>query len=173
MNLANKLTILRIVLIPVFMITLYYYGDSYVPAILFIVASLTDLLDGYIARKYDMITDFGKFLDPIADKLLVLSAMIYFTEVGRMQASLTFTIVAREIIVSALRIVAANENIVLAASKLGKIKTAVTMVTIIFMLIFRQYLIVETTLVYITVAITCISGIDYLVKNAKVFKGKM
>ncbi len=176
MNIANKITVLRIILIPFFLLTLYIWDDTplyLIPTIIFIVAALTDFVDGNIARKYNLVTDFGKFLDPIADKLLVLSALIYFSEVGRIAGYWTFIIVAREITISGFRIIAAGENIVLAASKLGKIKTATTMVTIVFMLVFKQFGLIEDILIYVTVFFTVVSGADYLIKNAYIFKGKM
>ncbi len=175
MNIANKLTVLRIVMIPFFMVALYMYEDTmpWIALSLFIVASLTDFLDGYLARKHNLITDFGKFLDPIADKLLVISALVYFSEVGRVAGYLTFIIIAREIIVSGFRIIAANENIVLAASKMGKAKTVTTMLTIIFMLIFKQYVLLESILIYLTVILTIVSGAEYILKNGHIFKGKM
>ncbi len=176
MNLPNKISILRIIMIPFFMASLYLWDNTslyLIPAVIFIIASLTDFVDGYIARKYNLITDFGKFLDPIADKLLVISALIYFSEVGRVAGYWTFIIVAREIIVSGFRIIAAGENIVLAASKLGKIKTATTMIAIIFMLFFKQFILVENILIYLTVFFTVISGADYIIKNGHIFKGKM
>ncbi len=175
MNIANKLTVLRIIMIPFFMVALYRYDNnmSWIPLVIFVVASLTDFLDGYLARKNNLITDFGKFLDPIADKLLVISALVYFSEVGRVAGYLTFIIIAREIIVSGFRIIAANENIVLAASKMGKAKTVTTMLTIIFMLIFKQYVLIENILIYLTVLLTIISGVEYIWKNGHIFKGKM
>lgn len=175
MNIANKLTVLRIVMIPFFMVALYLCDNTmaWIPLVIFVVASLTDFLDGYLARKNNLITDFGKFLDPIADKLLVISALVYFTEVGRVAGYLTFIIIAREIIVSGFRIIAANEKIVLAASKMGKAKTVTTMLTIIFMLIFKQYILIENILIYLTVILTIVSGAEYILKNGHIFKGKM
>lgn len=138
---------------------------------------MTDFLDGYIARSRNLVTDFGKFMDPLADKLLVAAAMIYMTEVGMIPAYITIIIISREFVVSGLRLVAASKGIVLAASIWGgKIKTATTMVMIIVVLLpiplaFKAYL--DWVLIIAATFFTIMSGWDYVVKNVKVFEGSM
>ncbi|MBQ4339728.1 MAG: CDP-diacylglycerol--glycerol-3-phosphate 3-phosphatidyltransferase, partial [Firmicutes bacterium] len=134
MNLPNKLTILRMVLIPVFMIFLMM-GFSYVAAVIFIVASLTDALDGHIARKYNLITNFGKIMDPLADKLLVTAALLCLVQLGHVAAWMVFVILAREFLIVSLRAVAASQGIVIAASKWGKLKTISQMAAVILLLL--------------------------------------
>lgn len=167
MNLPNKLTMARVVMIPVFLVLLYL--GLYWPAlIVFVVASLTDMLDGKIARKYNLVTDFGKFADPLADKLLVTSAFVWFVEVGVMPAWICFIILAREFIVTGLRIVAIEKGRVIAAGMLGKIKTTIQMISIVLILIpqVRESApVLVTVLNYAVMAITLWSGADYLAKN--------
>ena len=141
MNTPNKLTLLRILLIPVFLILLYipFSGRLYAALGVFILASATDALDGHLARSRNQITVFGKFMDPLADKLLVLSAMLYFTECGRMPAWAVLLVIAREFAVTGLRLVAVDNGRVIAAGIAGKIKTVVTMVSICIMLIPPVY----------------------------------
>ena len=169
MNLANKLTMLRIVLIPVFVVVLYarFPFHMYVALLIFILASLTDLLDGKIARKYNMVTDFGKFLDPIADKMLVTSAMLVFTAWHWMPAWVAIVVIAREFMVSALRLVAATNGRVIAAGWSGKVKTASTMVCICLMLLGLP-VIVNALCSAIILVTTAYSGAEYLVKNRDV-----
>lgn len=167
MNLPNKLTMARVVMIPVFLVLLYL-GLDWPALIVFVVASLTDMLDGKIARKYNLVTDFGKFADPLADKLLVTSAFVWFVEVGVMPAWICFIILAREFIVTGLRIVAIEKGRVIAAGMLGKIKTTIQMVSIVLILIpqVREGIpTLVTILNYAVVIITLWSGADYLVKN--------
>jgi CDP-diacylglycerol--glycerol-3-phosphate 3-phosphatidyltransferase len=200
MNLPNKLTILRILLVPVFMLIIvpipqwmvdssilafinpqlhsinnfiYNYGN-YVAALLFIIASSTDALDGYIARKTKQITNFGKFLDPIADKLLVSAALIALVERRDLSTWVAVIIIGREFIITGLRLVAASEGIVIAASSWGKIKTITQMVAIIAML-FKNYPIrwlfnfpFDGVLMFIAVIATIYSAYDYIVKNAHI-----
>lgn len=179
MNLANKLTLIRIAMIPIFLVALYFIeGDLglYIGVGIFIVASLTDFLDGYIARSRNLITDFGKFMDPLADKLLVSAALIYMTEAGILPAYITIIIISREFIVSGLRLVAASKGTVLAASIWGKIKTVTTMVMIIVVLLplpFGFMPIVNWVLIIASTLFTVMSGWDYVVKNIKVFEGSM
>ena len=175
MNTANKLTLLRVVMIPAFLLVLYLDvpGASYWALAIFVAASLTDTLDGYIARHYNQVTDFGKFMDPLADKLLVMSAMAWFVEVAWMPAWAFFVVIARELAVTGLRLVAVEQGRVIAAAKSGKVKTACTMVGIILMLIFPN-----ATLRLLCVAVilvtTIYSGIEYFVKNKDVLaKGTM
>ena len=169
MNLATKLTMLRIVLIPVFVVVLYarFPFHMYVALLIFILASLTDLLDGKIARKYNMVTDFGKFLDPIADKMLVTSAMLVFTAWHWMPAWVVIVVIAREFMVSALRLVAATNGRVIAAGWSGKVKTASTMVCICLMLLGLPG-IVNALCSAIILVTTAYSGAEYLVKNRDV-----
>lgn len=182
MNLPNKLTLLRVLLVPVFMLFLYlpFPGHVYAALAIFILASLTDFLDGYIARSRNLITDFGKFMDSLADKILVISAMLWFVEVGKMPAWCLLIVVAREFAVSGLRMVAATNGRVIAAGWSGKVKTASTMVGICLMLFLGGGLIGETALHYVNlicvtviVLTTLYSGIEYFVKNKDVFKGQM
>lgn len=169
MNLPNKLTLLRIIMIPVFVVLLYldFPFNNLVALAVFILASITDTLDGYIARKYNLITDFGKFMDPIADKLLVTAAMLVFVDWHMMPAWVMIVVVAREFIVSALRLVAANNGRVIAAGWSGKVKTASTMVCICIMLLgLPQW--VNAVCSAVILVTTAYSGIEYLVKNKDV-----
>ena len=172
---ANKLTLCRVVMIPIFLVLLYvdFTGHLWAALAVFILASVTDFIDGYVARHYHQITDFGKFMDPLADKLLVMSAMAWFVEVGWMPAWAFFVVIARELAVTGLRLVAVEQGRVIAAAKSGKVKTACTMVGIILMLIFPN-----ATLRLVCVAVilvtTIYSGIEYFVKNKDVLaKGTM
>lgn len=176
MNLPNKLTIFRIVLVPVFLIFLlgqFGYWANIVAAVIFIAASATDMLDGYIARKYNMITNFGKFMDPLADKLLVDSALIALVALGRIEAWIVIVIIGREFIISGFRLVAADNGTVIAASFWGKIKTVFQMAATILLIFdfswFPIYLITQI-LVYIALVLTVVSLIDYLIKNRNVLK---
>ena len=169
MNLPNKLTLLRIIMIPVFVVLLYldFPFNNLVALAVFILASITDTLDGYIDRKYNLITDFGKFMDPIADKLLVTAAMLVFVDWHMMPAWVVIVVVAREFIVSALRLVAANNGRVIAAGWSGKVKTASTMVCICIMLLgLPQW--VNAVCSAVILVTTAYSGIEYLVKNKDV-----
>ena len=169
MNLPNKLTLLRIVLVPVFVVVLYlnFPYNNLVALAVFILASLTDLLDGKIARKYHLITDFGKFMDPIADKLLVTAALLVFVDWHMMPAWVAIVVVAREFIVSALRLVAASNGRVIAAGWSGKVKTASTMVCICVMLLGLPEA-VDVICSAVILVTTAYSGIEYLVKNRDV-----
>lgn len=188
MNLPNKLTLLRIVLTPVFMGVLYwgFPGADYAALAIFIVASLTDLLDGKIARKYNLVTDFGKFADPLADKILVVAAMLWFVEVGRMPAWALLVVLLREFSVSGLRMIASDKGRVIAAGWSGKVKTAATMVCVIVMLLIGPsaaalqepgvlmavpaavLLRVDSVCVWIIVLTTLYSGVEYFVNNRDV-----
>ncbi len=175
MNLANKLTLLRVFMIPFFLLVLYFgtsQTSNYVAAIIFIVASLTDFLDGYIARSRNLVTNFGKFMDPLADKLLVTAALIYFVEVGRLSAIVVIIIVSREFIISGFRLVAALDKKVIAASIWGKIKTFSTMIMIIVLLFnFEGKMIdgIEWILVVFATIFTIVSALDYIIKNISIF----
>ena len=171
MNLPNKLTVLRVILIPFFLVALMVdaipYG-KWIAVGIFVIASLTDMLDGKIARKYNLITNFGKFMDPLADKLLVCSAMIALIELDRIPAWVVIIIIAREFIISGFRLVASDNGIVIAAGWWGKVKTVVQMVMIIFVMCNfggNVITIIENVLIYAALALTVISLIDYLVKN--------
>ena len=196
MNLPNKLSLLRIFLIPLMLITFYVEAlpvRFIITAVIFALAAFTDFLDGYIARKYNMVTDFGKFIDPIADKILVLSAfVIMLTNPIILSGPLGYTfgaviggvgvtvIVAREMTVSVLRMIAAEKGIVLAAEKIGKVKTLVTDFAIILLFVTAELICLGTVyavfyyislaLYLISVILTIYSGIFYLVKNKELFK---
>ena len=137
MTTANKITIFRVICIPVFIVLMYMDGAAarYGALAVFVIASLSDFLDGYIARHYNQVSNFGKFMDPLADKILVITAMLLFVESGRMPGWVLALVVAREFAVSGLRLVAVEQGRVIAAAKSGKIKTASTMVCIILMLL--------------------------------------
>ena len=169
MNTPNKLTLLRIVLVPVFVVVLYlnFPYNNLVALAVVILASLTDLLDGTIARKYHLVTDFGKFMDPIADKLLVTAALLVFVDWHMMPAWVAIVVIAREFIVSALRLVAASNGRVIAAGWSGKVKTASTMVCICVMLLGLPE-VVDVICSAIILVTTAYSGIEYLVKNRDV-----
>ena len=166
MNTANKLTMIRVVLIPVF-IVLLYLGYTIPALAVFIVASVTDFVDGYVARKYNLVTDFGKFMDPLADKLLVMSAMAWFVEVGWMPGWAFFIVLAREFAVTGLRLVAVEQGLVIAAGKSGKVKTASTRVGIILMLAVPGDLL-NLICVAVIVITTVYSGIEYFIQNKQV-----
>ena len=169
MNTANKLTMLRVVMIPAFMLVLYmgFPGANYVALVIFALASITDWLDGYIARRYNQTTDFGKFMDPLADKCLVTAAMLWFVEVGQMPAWALLTVIVREFAISGLRMNAATSGRVIAAGWSGKVKTASTMVCIILMLLPIPAM-VNTLCVAIIVLTTIYSGVEYVMKNIDV-----
>ena len=174
MNTPNKLTIARIIMIPFFVAFLMYditgSADKWIALAIFVIASLTDLLDGYLARKYHLVTNFGKFMDPLADKLLVCSALICFTSTGQLPAWITIIIIAREFIISGFRLIAADNGIVIAASYWGKFKT-VSQIMIILMIMNIQNTIFQgaiTVFVVIAVALTVISLVDYILKNKNV-----
>lgn len=176
MNLPNYLTILRVFMIPVFVLFMLVEilggGDKYVAGSIFIIASLTDFLDGYLARKNNQVTVFGKFMDPLADKLLVCSALICLVELEMMPGWIVIIIVAREFIISGFRLVAAERGIVIAASYWGKFKTASQMVMII-LLIFDLggfFNVLGQILLYISLILTIVSLVDYIAKNINVLK---
>lgn len=169
MNLANKLTMLRVVMIPAFVIVLYadFEGCRYVALALFAIASFTDFLDGYIARSRNLVTDFGKFMDPLADKVLVMTAMLMFVSWGQMPAWVLAVVLARELAVSGLRMIAATEGKVIAAAWSGKVKTASTMVCIILMLLPIPP--VSNTMCWGIILVTTVySGVEYFTKNKHV-----
>ena len=169
MTLATKLTVLRVLLIPAFMATYLLCDVWWVALVIFIVASLTDLVDGYVARHYHQVSDFGKFLDPLADKLLVLSAMLLFVQCGRMTSWSVMVVLLREFAVSGLRMVAAAKGKILAAGWSGKVKTAATMVGLCVMLAFRDLEVLDWIVTSVIVVTTLYSGIEYFVKNRDCF----
>lgn len=170
MNLPNKLTTARIALVPVFLVVLLL-GWRIPAFIIFVVASLTDFADGQIARKRNLVTSFGKFLDPLADKLLVMSAVLVFVQWGRVPAWAAMIIIAREFAVTGLRLVAAADGVVIAAAWSGKIKTASSLVAICVMLLFSGK-VLDLVCVAVMVVTTVVSGVEYFMKNGKVLREK-
>lgn len=175
MNLANKLTVLRMILVPVFLICamINTTTGNVVALAIFIIASITDKLDGYIARSRNQITNFGKFMDPLADKLLVTCALIILVERGIIPAWVVVVIIAREFVVSGLRTLAASQGVVIAASNWGKLKTVIQMIAIIMGLVYLVYSpswlnMLTQGFIYLAGAITIISGVDYFVKGKDV-----
>ena len=171
MTTANKLTIARVFLIPVFLVVMYgeFPGYRYVALAIYIVACLTDLLDGYIARHYNQISDFGKFMDPLADKCLVVAALAVFVAEGSLEAWILATVLVREFAVSGMRLVAAERGRVIAAGWSGKIKTASTMVCICLILFGIPHAL-NVICQIVILATTVYSGVEYFVKNWDVFK---
>ncbi len=177
MNLANKITMLRVIMIPIFLIVLFsdIKNSNYIAAFIFIIASLTDSLDGYIARSKNLVTNFGKFIDPLADKLLVSAALISLIQMGKISSWVVIIIIAREFTITGLRTIAASEGMTIAASPLGKIKTITQLIAIISLLLdnFPFRLIdfpFDKVMVYVSLLFTILSGIDYLFKNKHVLK---
>ena len=167
---ANKITMFRIVLIPVFLV-LAYTGLKYWALAVYIIACLSDLADGYIARHYNQVSNFGKFVDPLADKMLVLSAMCFFIENGQMPGWAVAIVLFREFAVSGLRLIAVEQSRVIAAARSGKIKTGCTMVGLGAMLVFGQQYPVVNLVCYILIIVTTVySGVEYFVANRDVFK---
>lgn len=174
MNLPNKLTMFRVILIPFFVVFLLVditTYDKWIALAIFIVASLTDLLDGKIARKYNLVTNFGKFMDPLADKLLVCSALICLVSLGKIAAWMVIVIIAREFIISGFRLIASDNGVVIAASYWGKFKTTFQMVMICLMIAdIQQISLVTDIVMWAAVILTVVSLVDYLVKNKDVMK---
>lgn len=174
MNLPNKLTLLRVVLIPVFVILLLLEGGQnytlrIAALIVFCIASFTDFLDGQIARRNNLVTNFGKFMDPLADKLLVCSALICMIELGQLPSWYVITVIAREFIISGFRLVAADNGIVIAASWWGKFKTTFQMLTVILLILNIPALHTVTLIIAgIAFVLTLVSLLDYIVKNSRV-----
>lgn len=172
MNLPNKLTLLRILIVPFFVAVLLIDVipfNTWIATVLFVIASITDSLDGHIARKYNLVTDFGKFADPIADKILVVSACVCLVELGTIPAWSVLIIIFREFVVSGLRMSAAAKNVVIPADKLGKLKTVTQMIALILLMpgLLTQWYIPQI-LYYISVALTFISGVSYIVKGKEI-----
>ena len=174
MNTANKLTMLRVALIPVFLILLYlrFPFHMYFALTVFILASVTDFVDGYIARHYNQVTNFGKFMDPLADKVLVMAAMCYLVEIGQMPGWCLAIVLLREFAVSGMRLVAVEQGRVIAAAWSGKVKTASTMVCLCAMLlnVFGAYAWFDPLCNAVIVLTTAYSGIEYFIKNVDVFR---
>lgn len=172
MNLANKLTVFRVVLVPffvVFILTDFTQYNRWIAFAIFCIATITDKLDGTIAKKYNMTTNFGKFMDPIADKLLVSSALICLCSLGEIPAWIIVIIIAREFVISGIRLVASDNGVTIAASWWGKLKTISQMTMIIIMLLNIEKLTLLCDIVmYISLALTVISMVDYIIKNKKV-----
>ena len=174
MNLPNKLTVLRVCMIPFFVVMLLLNGGEnqtyrYIAAAIFIVASLTDMLDGKIARKYNLVTNFGKFMAPLADKLLVCSALICLVDLKQLPAWMVIVIISREFIISGFRLVASDNGIVIAASYWGKFKTTFQMISVILLIVRIPALTVLTQIcVWTALVLTVISLVDYIAKNHKV-----
>ena len=174
MNLPNKLTILRVILIPFFVVFMLFditgAADKWIALVIFCVASLTDMLDGKIARKYNLVTNFGKFMDPLADKLLVCTALICLTSLNRLNVIVVLVIIAREFIISGFRLVASDNGIVIAASYWGKFKTVSQMALIIVLImdLGGVWNVVGTVLTWVALLLTVVSLIDYIAKNKQV-----
>ena len=174
MNLPNKLTILRVILIPFFVVFMLFditgAADKWIALVIFCVASLTDMLDGKIARKYNLVTNFGKFMDPLADKLLVCTALICLTSMNRLNVIVVLVIIAREFIISGFRLGASDNGIVIAASYWGKFKTVSQMALIIVLImdLGGVWNVVGTVLTWVALLLTVVSLIDYIAKNKQV-----
>ena len=174
MNLPNKLTVLRVVMVPFFVAfmlipSLGGAGNKYIALALFCIASFTDFLDGYLARRDNLVTNFGKFMDPLADKLLVCSALICLIPAGKLETWIVLVIIAREFIISGFRLVASDNGIVIAASYWGKFKTVSHMIMIILLILDLPFLWIVTEIVkWIAVVLTIISLVDYVWKNKQV-----
>ena len=174
MTTATKITFVRVILIPVFMVLLILSAKDGNDALrwwalgVFAVASLSDFADGYIARKYNQVSDLGKFLDPLADKLLVTSCLVIFISQGRITDWIVFVVLTRDFAVSGLRMIGATNGNVIAAGWSGKIKTACTMVGLILMMAFVGYPVLDTTVGYVILVTNIYSGIDYFIRNREV-----
>ena len=174
MNLPNKLTILRVILIPFFVVFMLFditgAADKWIALVIFCVASLTDMLDGKIARKYNLVTNFGKFMDPLADKLLVCTALICLTSMNRLNVIVVLVIIAREFIISGFRLIAAENGVVIAANYWGKFKTVSQMALIIVLImdLGGVWNVVGTVLTWVALLLTVVSLIDYIAKNKQV-----
>lgn len=171
MNTPNKLTLMRTLMVPIFVLCMYldFNNSRIVATLIFAIASFTDFLDGYLARRDNLVTNFGKFADPLADKILVCSAMIMLVSTGEMPAWAVIIIIAREFTITGFRIIAASENITIAASPLGKFKTVTQLISNILLLTgIERFRPLGMGIFYLAVVFTVISGADYLIKNKKV-----
>ena len=172
MTTASKITLIRVAFIPIYMLFMYLGGGQpglymYLALAVFVIASLTDYVDGQIARKYNQVSDFGKFLDPLADKLLVIAAMVIFCEWGIIPAWALMIVLTREFAVTGLRLVAVGKGVVIAAGKSGKLKTASTMIVLCVLMVFPALVILRWIVLIIILLTTVYSGIEYFVKNWK------
>lgn len=178
MNLPNKITLFRVAMIPIFLIFMLIPGipnGTYIAAAIFIIAALTDLLDGYIARKHNLVTNFGKFMDPLADKLLVSSALICFVELSLIPAWIVIIIISREFIISGFRLIASDNGVVIAASWWAKVKTTVQMIMSVMLIINLDFFLInvlEQVIIYLAVVLTIVSLVEYMIKNKNVLKEK-
>ena len=177
MNLPNKLTVLRIIMVPFFVFFMLTdvggEANKWIALILFCVASLTDMLDGKIARKYHLVTNFGKFMDPLADKLLVCAAMVCLVATGQLAAWIVIIIISREFIISGFRLIASDNGIVIAASMWGKFKTVFQMLMIIVLIAnipLAAFDMIGTVLTYVALVLTVVSLVDYIAKNKDILK---
>ncbi len=173
MNIANKLTVLRVLLIPVFLylfFATYIDGYRYFACTIFVIAAVTDALDGYLARSRNLVTNFGKFADPLADKLLVATALISLVQTNELSAVIVIIIISREFIITGFRTIAMEKNIVIAASPYGKAKTISQMIMIPYFILQLNFSYISFALIAITTLLTIISAIDYIVKNIEVLK---
>lgn len=174
MNLPNKITIARACMIPVFLVFFLVpgiAGGKYIAGVIFIIASLSDALDGYLARKNNLVTNFGKFADPLADKLLVSAALVCFVELGLVPAWIIIVIISREFIISGFRLVASDNGVVIAASYIAKFKTTAQMIMAILLIFHLDnpvYHVLEQVFIYLSLVLTVISLIDYMYKNRNV-----
>ena len=173
MNIANKLTTLRLFLIPVFVITVMKFSiQSPIPGIIFLIAAITDFFDGHLARSRNLVTTFGKFIDPLADKMLVAAALIMFIEQEIFPAWTVVVVIAREFLITGFRIIAASEGVTIAASKWGKSKTVTQFVAIVMVLFMSKLTFipfkVTSIIYYVSVVLAVISGMDYIIKNKQV-----
>ena len=176
MTLASKITLSRVLLIPVYLVTMYLsHGEAglwmYLSLGIFVIASLTDFVDGYIARHYQQVTDFGKFLDPLADKLLTIAAMCMFCQWGSFPAWALMIVLTREFAVTGLRLVAVQKGNVIAAGWSGKVKTASTMVGLCVMMVFPGVALLNALVIAVIVVTTVYSGTEYFVRNWKCLRG--
>ena len=172
MNLPNKLTIARVIAVPVF-IVFYLMGWSVAAFVVFSLASITDTLDGNIARKRNLVTNFGKIMDPLADKILVYSALCLFVETGVIKGWMLIVILAREFVVAGLRTVAASNGIVIAAGVSGKIKTVLQMIAVLLLILGKYWIfgVLGQIFMWASLVMTVYSGAEYVIKNVNVFKG--
>ncbi len=174
MNLPNKITIFRVSMIPIFLVLLLAPGIPYgnvFAAVVFVIACLSDALDGYLARKHNLVTNFGKFMDPLADKLLVCSALICFVELSYMPAWIVVVIIAREFIISGFRLIASDNGVVIAASYWGKFKTIAQMIACILLIVqlpFSWAKVAEQSFIYLSLLLTVVSLVEYIWKNKSV-----
>ena len=178
MNLPNKITLFRACMIPFFVIFLLVDtipGHTYLAAAVFIVASLSDALDGYLARKYHLVTNFGKFMDPMADKLLVCAALICFVGLGLIPAWIIIVIISREFIISGFRLIASDNGVVIAASYWGKFKTTAQMIMCVLLILhleFAFWRVLEQIFIWLSLILTVVSLLDYMIKNKGVLAEK-